>query len=168
MAKTQTNQRSTGADAEADAKLNEGSQGSTNSTQTYEQKATALKSKINYLTSLPYAINGKPATVSSNTSSPSSSNYYWKSYKNSVEANNLKNRDDVKKFQQEKLSKYGLGKYGADGVWGKDTEDAYQKYLADTQNNNEGGYYVQSLCCLLRCPARTTDERTKRICHGGQ
>ena len=45
--------------------------------------------------------------------------------------NKLTNRNQVKAFQREKL---GMKESDIDGIWGKNTEAAYQKYLLDQSN----------------------------------
>lgn len=70
-----------------------------------------------------------PPVVSGNTERP----YYLKGFQSRMNQD-LKNRSDVQAFQQKLIDLYGanaVGKYGADGTWGADTQAAYDRYLAD-------------------------------------
>lgn len=68
----------------------------------------------------------KTITKPSSISQPQTSQkYHWmKGYRHRGQM--FKNRDEVAKYQREVL---GLTGSAADGVWGKNTEAAYQKYL---------------------------------------
>lgn len=56
-----------------------------------------------------------------------------------VRDKNGRTREEVLAIQNEMLSKgYDLGKYGADGIWGKDTQSAYDMYIQNGKNPYQG------------------------------
>ena len=82
-------------------------------------------------------INPKtPPNTPSDTSNRNSNRYIStlgdiEAYKNSLVTEGLTDRDAVKAFQQKLIDAgFDVGKDGADGIWGKNTEAAYQAMLA--------------------------------------
>ena len=84
---------------------------------------------------------GKSNMVVSNTkvATPVNDNHYIATrgnvnrYKNIVSQLGLTNRDAVRKFQMEKL---GLTGDAADGIWGRDTQKAYDNYINNASNES--------------------------------
>lgn len=77
-----------------------------------------------------------PATPSGATTSTPATNrgngqrYYTSGYEDRVRELGLNNRNDIIDWQNTlKAGGYDIGSHGVDGVWGKDTERAYQEYL---------------------------------------
>lgn len=96
---------------------------STSDSNTYSGKATA----------------GKATASNTKVAAPVNDNHYIATrgnvnrYNNIVSQLGLTNRDAVRKFQMEKL---GLTGDAADGIWGRDTQKAYDNYINNASNES--------------------------------
>lgn len=93
---------------------------------------------------------GKSNVVVSNTKvvTPVNDNHYIATigdvnrYNNIVSKLGLTNRDAVRKFQMEKL---GLIGDAADGIWGRDTQKAYDNYINNKANTTNAAQIMPSV-----------------------
>lgn len=94
------------------------------------------------------ATAGKATTGNTKVAAPVNDNHYIATrgdvnrYKNIVSQLGLTNRDAVKKFQMEKL---GLTGDTADGIWGRNTQAAYDNYINNKVNTTNAAQIMPSV-----------------------